>query len=65
MQADLVSMEHMPCTVGETTYKHVLSVIDVFSRFLILRPVASKSVAEVADILMGIFTREISDRSRY
>ena len=55
VQADLVSMEHMPCTVGETTYKHVLSVIDVFSRFLILRPVASKSAAEVADILMGIF----------
>ena len=55
VQADLVSMEHMPGTVGETTYKYVLSVIDVFSRFLILRPVTSKSASEIADILTGIF----------
>ena len=55
VQADLVSMEHMPSAVGETTYKYVLSVIDVFSRFLILRPVASKSAAEIADTLTGIF----------
>jgi len=55
VQADLVSMEHMPSAVGETTYKYVLSVIDVFSHFLILRPVASKSAAEIADILTGIF----------
>ena len=53
VQADLVSMEHMPGTVGETTYKYVLSVIDVFSRFLILRPATSGSASEIADILTG------------
>ena len=55
VQADLVSMEQMPSTVGNTTYKYILSVIDVFSRFLILRPLTSKSSQEISDILTVIF----------
>ena len=55
VQVDLVTMEHMPIAAAETTYKYVLSVIDIFSHFLILRPVTSKSAAEIADNLTGIF----------
>ena len=55
VQADLVTMEYMPIAAGETTYKYVLSFIDIFSHFLILRPVTFKSAAEIADTLTGIF----------
>ena len=55
VQADLVTMEDMPIAARETTYKCVLSFIDTFSCFLILRPVTFKSAAEIADTLTGTF----------
>lgn len=53
VQADLVTMT--ACTFKGYTFVYVLSVLDVFSRFLILRPLTSKSSGEVADALSQVF----------
>ena len=50
-QVDLVNMQSMPVTVGGVTYKYIMSVIDIFSRFVFLRPLKSKESAEVAENL--------------
>ena len=46
-QIDLVSMENYPVEKDGVTYTWVLSVIDVFSRFLQLRPMTGKKSEEV------------------
>lgn len=54
-QVDLVNMQSMPVTVGGVTYKYIMSVIDIFSRFVFLRPLKSKESAEVAENLRSIY----------
>lgn len=54
-QVDLVNMMSMPVTVDEITYKYIMSVIDIFSRFVFLRPLKSKESAEVAENLLTIY----------
>ena len=48
------------CTFKGYTFVYVLSVLDVFSRFLILRPLTSKSSGEVADALSQVFAEHRS-----
>ena len=57
IQIDLVDFSKMQSVLesGET-YKYVLSVLDVFSRFLILRPLAAKESVLVAKELANIFS---------
>ncbi len=54
-QIDLISMCGFPVVFNGITYKYVLSVLDVFSRFLWLRPMASKSSREVSKHLANIY----------
>ena len=55
---DLVDLSASP-SITDTpgvTYKYVLVVLDVFSRFCFLRPLRSKSSNEVAQSLIEIFS---------
>lgn len=52
-QVDLVNMMSMPVTVDEVTYKYIMSVIDIFSRFVFLRPLKSKESGEVTENLFN------------
>ena len=54
-QGDLVSMASMPATIDGDTYKYIMSVIDIFSRFLFLRPLQTKETNEVAEHLLDIY----------
>ena len=56
VQVDLVDMSRCPCTSGNCTYKYILVVLDVFSRFCYLRALQSKSSTEVAGRLLEIFS---------
>ena len=55
VQADLVDMKSYPITVDSESFKYILVLLDVFNRFIFLRPLKSKSAAEVASILLKIF----------
>lgn len=54
-QIDLMSMADKPADVEGKQFKWILSCIDVFSRYLILRPLCSKEAATVAEELLQIF----------
>ena len=54
-QVDLVSMASMPASIDGDTYKYIMSVIDIFSRFVFLRPLQTKESAEVAEHLLDIY----------
>ena len=55
-QIDLVDMrEFPPCSSDGNEYRYVLSVIDVFSRYVILRPLHRKTAAEVSKQLIRIY----------
>ena len=41
--------------MGGITYKYIMSVIDIFSRFVFLRPLQSKESAEIAENLRNIY----------
>lgn len=58
VQIDLVDMQKYPVSKEGTTshYKYILVVLDVFSRYLFLRPLTSKSSAEVAANLLQLFS---------
>ena len=57
VQIDLVDMSASPSSVTQDfTYKYILVVLDVFSRFCFLRPLHTKSSAEVASRLIEIFS---------
>ena len=51
-QVDLVSMVSM---LDGDTYKYIMSVIDIFSRFRFLRPLQTKETSEVAEHLLDIY----------
>ena len=48
-------MISMPTTIDGDTYKCVMSVIDIFSRFLFLRPLQTKYASEVTEHLLDIY----------
>ena len=54
-QVDLVSMVSMPATMDGDTYKYIMSVINIFSRFFFLRPLQTKETSEVAEHLLDIY----------
>lgn len=54
-QADLVDMRSYPVTQDNKTYRFILSVIDVFSRFVWLIPLERKDAASVAQELYNIY----------
>ena len=56
VQIDLVDMTSKKVTLDSETYRYILVLLDVFSRFLFLRPLKSKSSAEVAAVLLSIFS---------
>lgn len=54
-QVDLVSIASTPATIDGDTYKYVMSVIDIFSRFVFLGPLQTKESSEVAENLLDIY----------
>ena len=54
-QIDLVDMRSMSVTKNGAEFNYILSLLDVFSRFLELRPLSSKCSNEVLMHLRGIF----------
>ena len=57
IQMDIVDMTRNPVEISEDKlYRYVLVVLDVFSRFIFLRPFQSKSSTEVASVVMQIFS---------
>lgn len=57
-QVDLVSFNKMPITKNGKTYKYVLAVMDVFSRYLWLRPLQNRRSKNVAFYLKQIHESE-------
>ena len=60
VQIDLVDMSNSPSSSTicsqKLTYRYILVVLDVFSRFCFLRALQSKSSSEVATCLIQIFS---------
>jgi transposase InsO family protein len=57
IQMDIVDMMRNPVERSEDkVFRYVLVVLDVFSRFIFLRPLQSKSSTEVAAVVMQIFS---------
>ena len=54
-QADLLYLPHDK--VYQNTYKYTLNVIDVASRFKVSRPLKTKKVSEVAEMLRDIYKK--------
>ena len=54
-QADLISMESMPATWKGKTFKFVLSLMDVFSRYHWLIPLEGKSSKPIAVALSELY----------
>ena len=54
-QIDLVSFEKDPQVKDGKVYSYALSVLDVFSRYVFLRPTTSKEPKEVKEILNNIY----------
>ena len=50
-----MSMASIPATIDGDTYKYIMSVIDIFSRFVSLRPLQTKESSEVAENLLDIY----------
>jgi transposase InsO family protein len=57
-QIDLVDMSRYTEFYDGQEYRYILSVIDVFSRYIWLRPLRSKESTEVADALESIYQSE-------
>ena len=49
VQIDLVDMKNNKVTVDFETFRYILVVLDIFSHFLFLRPLKTKSSAEVVE----------------
>ena len=48
VQVDLVDLSSTPSFAGETTYRYVITFLEVFSRYLVLAPMLDKTAAESA-----------------
>ena len=55
VQIDLVDFSKNPCEVGGDTYHYVLSVLELFTRYLWLYPLKDKRCATVATHLEAHF----------
>ena len=55
VQIDLISLDDMTVDIDLKQYRWVLSCKDVFSRYLVLRPLYSKDTAIVAKQLLQVF----------
>lgn len=55
VQVDLVDMRSYQTIVNAKSFKYTLVMLDVFSRFVFLRALKSKSADEVANNLLRIF----------
>ena len=55
LQVDLVDFTSFPSIVKNKRFNFVLSMLDVFSRFLVLRPLKNKDSAEVSFELQQLF----------
>ena len=55
VQIDLMSMTDMPVFIESKKYQWILSCIDTFSRYLILRPLYSKDTSIVSTELLQMF----------
>jgi len=56
LQVDLVDFSSLVSKKDRKQYSYVLSALDVFSRYIFLRPLVSKDSEEVATVLRNIFT---------
>ena len=57
IQMNIVDMMQNPVEISEDNiYRYVLVVLDVFSRFIFLGPLHSKSSTEVASVVIQIFS---------
>ena len=54
-QIDLVNMSSIAITIEDKTHKYILSVIDIFSRYLHLRSLESKDSYRIAQALVEIY----------
>lgn len=54
-QIDLVNMSSIAITIEDKTYKYILSVIDIFSRYLHLHPLESKDSYGISQALVEIY----------
>ena len=57
-QIDLVSFQNMPVVKDGKTYRYVLAVMDIFSRYLWLRPLEGKTSDVIANHLEKIYSSE-------
>lgn len=55
IQIDLVDFSKNPSYSNGKHYHYILSVLDVFSRFLFLQPLEKKESSSVACVLMNLF----------
>ena len=55
LQLDLMDFQKDAVKYKGKTYKYILSIMDVFSRFLWLKPLPTKTSASVANVLKEIF----------
>ena len=56
VQMDLVDMQNSPVENNGKTFKYVIVVLDVFSRFIFLRALQSKASIEIADNVLQLFS---------
>jgi hypothetical protein len=54
-QVDLVDLSNIPVTIDDKTFKYCMSLIYIFSRFVWIRPLQTKSADDVANELYPIF----------
>ncbi len=57
-QVDLVDLRNIPARWNGKIYLYVLSVLDVFSRYVWLTPLETKHSSKVAHALRDLYTRE-------
>ena len=55
-QIDLVNLDQIPVIIDNCLYRYVMGVMDVFSRFLWLRQLATKYAVEVAEELKNLYS---------
>ena len=58
-QIDLVNMSSIAITIEDKTYKYILSVTDILSRYLHLCPLGSKDAYGIAQALVEIYNDHV------
>ena len=56
---DLVNMSSIAITIEDKTYKYILSVTDILSRYLHLCPLGSKDAYGIAQALVEIYNDHV------